>query len=248
MCPLISGAFGESPALSTPSATIAAEIRAELRSILRQRDDLRKPLAWFGQVDSRPASQPRFYVLFDQNPRLIVSGLRFGGCNHLRLPDERIIDRVFEFAKSVWQLKDRLKLWVKTQGLPTDGEADANKSQHLLISADLANWKKHGENKNRSGVGPRIETVRFDTSCSGALELYHDGATKRQELLVATSIPIPYSVEVSGNRGVLQLGDAVNLIDKGFQDWLPVIGSIGVLSANDRESAYLRSMLFPVVI
>jgi hypothetical protein len=231
--------------LNSLTVKIAAEIRAELRSIIRQREDLRKPLAWFGKVDSRPEGDPRYYVLFDQNPRLAVSGLRLGGCNHLRFPDERIIDRVLEFAKSVWQLKDRLKLWVKTQGLSTDIEVEANKSQHLLISADLANWKKHGENKNRSGLAPHIETVSFDTSRSGALELYHDGATKHQELLVANNIPIPYRVEVCGNGGALQLGDAVDLIDKGFQEWLPVIQSIGVLSASDNESAYLRSTLFP---
>lgn len=53
----------ESLEVSTPSISIAAEIRAELRNILRQRDDLRKPLDWFGLVESRPEGQPRYYVL-----------------------------------------------------------------------------------------------------------------------------------------------------------------------------------------
>ena len=67
----------------------------------------------FGLVDSRAQGEPRYYVLFDHNPRLIVNGLRLGGLGELRVPDERIIDRAFEFAKSVWQLKDRLKLLQK---------------------------------------------------------------------------------------------------------------------------------------
>jgi hypothetical protein len=231
--------------VSTPSTALAAEIRAELRSILRQRDDLRKPLDWFGLVESRPAGQPRYYVLFDQNPRLAITGFRLGGCKHLRQPDERIFDKVFEFAKSVWQLKDRLKLWVKAQGLSIDIEAEANKSQHLLLCADLANWKKHGENKNRSGLAPRIDLVTFDTSRSGSLELYHDGATKHDELLVENNVPIPYRVDVVGNGGATQLGNATDLIERGFQDWLPVLQAIGVLSGGDRESDYLRASLFP---
>jgi hypothetical protein len=168
-----------------------------------------------------------------------------GGCNELRQPDERIFDKVFEFAKSVWQLKDRLKLWVKAQGMSIDIEAGANKSQHLLLCADLANWKKHGENKNRSGMAPRISLVTFDTSRNGALELYHDGASKHDELIVEKDVPIPYRVDVIGNGGALQLGNAVDLIQRGFEDWLPVIQATGILSATDRETAHLRVRLFP---
>jgi hypothetical protein len=50
---------------------------------------------------------------------------------------------VFELAKSVWQLKDRLKLWVKAQGLAVDVEGHAMANPNLLVCADLANWKKH---------------------------------------------------------------------------------------------------------
>lgn len=231
--------------MNTPSTKVAAEIRTELRSILRQKGELRKPLNAFGLDRSRPAGQPRYYVLFDQGRRRVVKGLRLGGLQVLELPDERIIDGVFELAKSVWQLKDRLKLWVKAQGLSTNIEAEANKSQHLLICADMANWKKHGANKNRSGLAPRITTVVFDTSQSGKLELYYDGATKQKELLVTTTSPIPFRVEVVGNNGTTQLGDAVDLIDAAFMDWLPVIQTVGVLSGKDRESEHLRQTLYP---
>src|SRR4051794_23438781 len=103
--------------MSTPSDQIAGEVRVELRSILRQNEDLRAPFSWFGIIEGKREGEPRFTVLFDQGPRRVVQGLRLGGLLTLRRPDERIMDRVFELAKSVWQLKDRLKLWVKAQGL-----------------------------------------------------------------------------------------------------------------------------------
>lgn len=224
---------------------VATEIRGELRSILRQHNDLCKPLERFGEVESRPHDVPRYYVLFDQNPRLVVSGLRLGGSGELSLPDERITDRVFEFAKSVWHLKDRLKLWAEAQFLSFNVEAKAAKCQPLLICADLANWKKHGENKNRSRFDPRIEIVTFDTSRSGGIELYFDGATKHRELLVTHPVPIPYRVDVIANGGNSHLGNGVDLIDKAFSEWLPMIQTLGVLSATDRESNYLRQRLFP---
>lgn len=225
---------------------IASEVRAELRSILRQRQDLHQPLQWFGLIESRAEGEPRYYVLFDQNPRLIVKGMRIGGVGKLELCDERIIDRAFEFAKSVWQLKDRLKMWVNAQGAGPNIEEIASKSRHLLICADLANWKKHGANKNRSGLNPRIANVIFDTSRNGAVELYMDGATKHQELLVAKDVPIRFTVEVKGGEEALQLGDATKLIWQAFQDWLPVIEATGVLSDTNPESAYLQQLLFPL--
>jgi hypothetical protein len=226
------------------TARIATEIRSELRSILRQRTELRKPLDWFGEVESRPPDIPRYYVLFDQNPRLVVSGLRLGGSGEISLPDERIVDRVFEFAKSVWHLKDRLKLWVAAQGLRFNVEAHAKQCHDLLICADLANWKKHGENGNRSQVNPCVETVKFDTSKSGAIEIYYDGATKHQELLVTNPVPIPYQVDVVINDDKRNIGNVVDVLDRGFSGWFPIIQTLGILSANDRESEHLRHQLF----
>ncbi len=227
------------------TAHIAAETRVELRSILRQRDDLRKPLDAFGLVESRSEGEPRYYVLFDANPRLVVKGMRLGGCGTLRLTDERIIDQVYSFAESVWHFKDRLKLLARAARLSLSVESESQRSHHLMICSDLANWKKHGECRNRSGLLPRAATVAFDTSRSGPLELYYDGATKHQELLVTNSVPISYSVEVTGTKDgqEIALGDAVQLIDMGFHDWLPIVTASGVLSEQNRENEHLRQEL-----
>ena len=230
--------------MSASANKVATEIRTELRSILRQRDDLRKPLEVFGEVQSRPDNVPRYYVMFDLNPRLVVEGLRLGGCGGISLPDERIIDKVFEFAKGVWHLKDRLKLWAKASGFAIDIEAEAAKDRDLMACADLANWKKHGKNRNRSNRDPKIGNVRFDTSKSGGIEIYYDGATKRQEVLVVNPVPIPFSVEVVDQDGAT-LGNAIDLIERAFSAWLPIINTLGILSGMDRENEHLRTMLFP---
>lgn len=221
---------------------IAAEIRAELRSIIRQKKDLRKPIESFELVESRPPGEPRYRVLFDKSPRQAVAGLRIA-IREISLPDERIEDASFEFAKSVWQLKDRLNNWIKVHGSQVKVEEEAKKSTPLLICRDLANWKKHGGKQNESGLNPRIELVTFDTSRSGALELYYDGASKQKQLLVENNMPIPYCVDVLGNNGTL--GNAVDLIEQGFQYWLPIIKTIGFLSGSDKETEYLRQELLP---
>ena|ERR1700722_14820024 len=231
--------------MGAKSSNIAVGIRIELRSILRQTTDLRRPLTSFGQVDSRPEGQPRYYVMFDNNPRLVISGLRLGGLGQLSLPNERIIDSVYECAKSLWHLKDRLHQWAKATGSAVDIEAEAIKSHQLLVCADLANWKKHGVKQNRSGVSPSIELVTFDTHLSGGVELYTDGATKHQEVLVEKTVAIPYRVEVAGNNGANQLGNAIDIFERAFQDWLPTIRGMGVLAHSDPESEYLRRTLFP---
>jgi hypothetical protein len=231
--------------VATNASVVLDEIRTELRSILRQKEDLHRPLEWFGLDESRPEGDPRYYILFDQNPRLVITGIRLGGLGKLTIPDERIIDRIYDYAKSVWHLKDRLKTWAKIGCSSVNVEAKASKSRNLLICADLANWKKHGDlDKPRSGLEPCIRAVTFDTSQSGGIEQYYDGATKRQEVLVAKNVPIPYHAEVVGTSG--SLGDAVQIIDQAFQDWLPVIQSLGVLTAGDKESDYLRERLFGV--
>ena len=225
---------------------LAKEIRAELRSIVRQRDELSKPLDAFGEVVDLPLGEPRFCVMFDAKPRRKVHGLQ-ARMPTLTLPDERISDQVMEFAKSVWQLKDRLKLWVKAHGLSTDIEGEANKSSDLLVTADLANWKKHGENKNRSGLNPRTTEVRFDTSKNGVVELYYDGASKEKELLVTVPEPIPYWVDVVADGGPNVLGNAVDIISAAFAYWLPLIQTLGILKGTDRETEHLNKKLYPTV-
>jgi hypothetical protein len=225
---------------------VLTEIRAELRSIIRQRDELGNPLDAFGEVVDSPLGEPRFYVLFDGKPRKKVRGLK-ARMPSITMPDERISDQIFEFAKSVWQLKDRLKLWVTAHGLAIDIEAEARKCLNLLITADLANWKKHGENKNRSGLSPRLAEVRFDTSKNGVVELYYDGASKEKELLVSVPKPIPYYVDVVADDGRNVVGNAVEIISAAFEHWLSVIRKIGILNGADRETEHLNRMLFPTV-
>jgi hypothetical protein len=220
---------------------IMDEIRTELLSIIRRRNDLERPLSSFAEVASKPAGTPRFYVLFDQNPRLVINGLIIS-TKKLCLPDIRILDEVFAYAKSVWHLKDRLKASVRSQKLKIDVEDVGEQSPDLLVCADLANWKKHGANRNRSGLNPRLEQVEFDTSRSGQLELYYDGATKQKELLVENTEPIPFKVEVLTDGGKTH-GNAIPLIWRGFKRWIPTIEKAGVLNGLDRQTLHLRDQL-----
>ena len=198
-------------------------------------------------------------IHFDTGPRRIIKGLKFKS-QHLTLPDERIIDRVFQFASSVWHLKDRLRGWVQAKGLSADVEVWAQQQERLLLCADLANKKKHGRHTDRSGLNPELGVlpdggagessdatglVRFDTSRSGTLELFYDGSTKEKELLVETPAPIAYRVDVlNGNTGKV-VGDAIALIHTALCDWLPLLEKLGVLAAGDKESSALRTLLSP---
>ena len=67
------------------------------------------------------------------------------GSKEVSLPDERIEDAVFSAAKAIWHLKDRLRKWCKLQRVKDEVEDYAKRCPDLLICADLANWKKHGE-------------------------------------------------------------------------------------------------------
>ncbi len=223
---------------------IAAEIRRELRSILRLWNDLHAPLQKFEPLSPLPAEGPRFYVAFDLRPRRRISGLKLGGLANLSLPDERIQGAVWEFAERVWHLKDRLHQWVKATGDNTDVEAFVKTSQRLLICADLANKKKHGRSENRSKLNPQLGNVIFDTSKSGAIEFFYSGAGKDKELLVANPVPIRFTVELLIHDGTASLGDAVEIIHQAFTEWLPLIQKLGILSGDDNETKLLREQLF----
>jgi hypothetical protein len=172
-----------------------------------------------------------------------ITGLRHGA-DLLRLPDERIQDAALGFAKSVWHLKDRLKKWVRVTGGADDIETFVRGSHNLCICGDLANRKKHGGSDNLSRLDPEIESVAFDTSKSGWLVLYYNGATKEKELLVSEPVPIPFTVEMAAPSGQAR-PDAVAVIHDGFRHWLPLMQRLGVLAGSDRESEVLRSTLYP---
>lgn len=222
---------------------VPGEIRRELRSILRLLADLRAPLQKFEPLKPPPEG-PRFYVAFDLRPRRRISGLKLGGLGKLSLPDERIQGAVWEFAERVWHLKDRLHQWVKATGDNTDVEAFAETSQKLLMCADLANKKKHGQTENRSKVNPDVGNVNFDTSKSGPVEFFYSGAGKDKELLVTNPVPIRFTVELLIRDGTASLGDAVEIIHQAFTDWLPLIQKLGILSEDDNETKLLREQLF----
>ena len=147
------------------------------------------------------------------------------------MPDEKIQDEVLQLAESVWQLKDRLKQWARVQRNHINVEKIALQNKYLLICADLANNKKHGGMDNRSGLGPKLDEVSFDTSKSGMLELFYEGDSKEKVLLVTNPVPISYSVNILTNNGQ-SLGDAVGIISKAFIVWLPVIQQLNILSGN----------------
>lgn len=226
------------------SDEIATEIRSELRSILRACRDLYTPLQRFEPITD-PDGRTRYYVLFDMNRRKAIHGLKLGGLKQLKLPDEPIHDRVLEFAKAVWHLKDRLHQFAKATNQRADLKGIADQSTNLLVVADLANKKKHGRNENRSQLNPHLDLVAFDTSNSGPIEFYYDGAMKDKELIVTTPVPIPFTVDLLIHDGNAVLGDARDIINKALLDWLPVIQQLGILSADDSETKALCSILLP---
>jgi len=224
---------------------LAFELRAELRSILRQFDDLRRPISQFARYPDPAPGQPPFCVLFDNGPHRRINGLR-AGIKKLSLPDERILDAVLSLAKSIWHLKDRLHQWVQANNLPEDVESYAKDCPPLLIAADLANWKKHGRSQNVSVQKPRLELVEFDTSQSGIVEFFYDGAMKEKELLVTNPKPLKFKVPVLIDGGDAQLGDAVEVLTQAFEHWKPLIRTVGALGdQKNGENRELARRLFP---
>lgn len=225
------------------SDQIASEIRTELRGILRIRRDLYTPIGRFDPI-SESSGGLRYYVVFDLHERKIIHGLKMNSVVSLKLPDEAIRDRILEFAKAVWHLKDRLHAFAKSTKQAVDMDAIANGSNSLLIVADLANKKKHGQSGKRSQFNPCLDGVVFDTSNSGPVEFFYDGALKEKELIVTNPVPIAFSVSVLNQDNNNVLGDARDIINKAFFDWLPVIKKLGILKQDDPETRALRSILF----
>ena len=229
--------------------SIASEIRVELRSILRQLRDLRTPIQRFERDRNKGPNDPQYYVMFDMQPRMSITGLRLR-TKMMSLPDERIIDDVLDLAKSVWHLKDRLQQWVKVaspsarHGVDREGiEVWAKQSSELLLCSDLANEKKHGGCENRSRKRPSVAQVEFDTSASGVVEYFCDGAIGTKELIVSNPVPIGYRIPVTSRVDNAAVGDAVQIIEQAFLHWLPLIRRIGVLDLTDPQTLALRSAL-----
>jgi hypothetical protein len=160
----------------------------------------------------------------------------------LHLYDEPIIEKTLEFAGKVWHLKDKLARYARETGVAVDIDEYVNRHQPLTIVADLSNANKHGENRNRSGLGPHIEMVRFDTSNCGGIEMFLDGATHDKEIIVSNKLPIPFTVDLNTAGGAV-FGDAVQIIFDALRAWLPLIEQLRLLSADNRPVRHLRERL-----
>lgn len=219
---------------------ILSEIQAELRSIIRQLEDLRRPLAQFVLDESRGSEEPRYYVIFDASPRLRIRGL-VAQIDEIALPDERILDAVLSLSKSVWQLKDRAKIWASASSAKVDVESEVKKCSSLLLCADLANWKKHGANTRRSGRNPRVELVRFDTSRSGVVEVYYRGDAKQKELIVTNPTAIHFSIDVTDGLGGPFVGEAKEILADAFRFWIDFCDTWQMLRTECPEAEYLQA-------
>jgi hypothetical protein len=235
------------------SEQVAVGIYAEVRSIIRQTVELRRPLSMFQQIENVQNTRPIYRVVFDNSPAKNIRGLVIG-VRSLTLPDERIQDAMLSLAQSVWHLKDRLSKWCKINRLDVDIEQFANGNTKLLVCGDLANTKKHGSKNNRSRLNPMLDLIWFDTSRNGPLEIFYNGKMKEKELHVTNPTPIPYMVpilcgsevkEKQGKKTKKVLAEnAVEYIWEGFQDWLPVIRKIGIFEIGHPEGRELFKLLF----
>lgn len=231
-------------ASSRRPARIADEIKTELRCILHDLCELVRPIGHFYASPERPVGVPRHFVCFDRSAHHEVLGLRRTILS-LTLPVESITELAALTAASVWHLKDRLNHFAKATGSATDSNAWANANINTQICGDIGNRKKHGHNQNFSGLNPRLaDEVVFDTSKSGVVELYFDGATKHRELLVTNPVPIPFRVQVLDGANAV-LGNVTDIIRVGFDHWLPLIDQLGILSGTQRDDMALRDVLFP---
>lgn len=214
---------------------LTAEIRAELRSIVRQWDELRQPFTRYTEIKGIPQGQPRWRL--DQAKT-----------------HEATHDDLYRFAGSVWQLKDRLKDWAKVAGIrfskpgphgtqiPTDIEGIAKESTPLLLCADLFNFKKHGElSSPRTPYRPIFSGLGWaNPKGHEAQALRIDGATKQHEFLYHEPVPRPWRCEIISAKQDWNFGHAVVVIALAMQPWIHVLMQSDILKPrSDREVAHI---------
>lgn len=223
---------------------IGGEIKAEIRNILHNLCELLRPLNHFYTSPDRPIGVPRHFVCFDRSVHHEVTGLRTNMLK-LTMPIEPLAERAALTAAAVWHLKDRLNHYAKATGSEADTTAWANGNLNTRICGDLGNHKKHGHNQNHSGLSPMLaDGVELDLSKSGLIEMYYNGATKAQELLVSNLTPIPFRIDVVDPKEVV-LGNSTDIIRDGFDHWLPLIDQLGILAGSGNDDLALRDVLFP---
>lgn len=218
-------------------AEIGEKLRAALRSIVRDWRALRNPLP-VDAISPRPGSGAQSFQVR-------------GAESH-----EDLLERAIKLAGRVWQLKDGLIKWLAArpsfrivvtdantgsvfvgtggEGAERTIEETAKLSLWLLLCADLYNTHKHYDNCNRSGYQPFLNGVHFDTSKAGGMGIRFDGATKTGEMTVANATPIPVRIEVASRNHPVSFGDAIVVIGRAFQHWVPLVRQMGLLVPPDR--------------
>jgi hypothetical protein len=182
-------------------------------------------------------------VEFDMRVHERIQGLRVGGMRTLKIADPFVQGEILALAGAVWHLRERLDKWGEATGATISVRREARRDPNLCLCADLWNAKKHGECRDDlSGLHPRLDTVEYDLSRSGSVELACDGASQVKEVIVAAPVPIPFRVNLLTGDGVV-IGNVVDIIRAGMLSLLPAIRQLGVLNGEDRPAVELRRAL-----
>jgi len=233
----------------------AASIRSEIRRIIRKWNDLAQPLPLVLNKD-RPSDSPKYLVKFQMQAEIppMGKGLRYRAKN-LILPEERLQDLVYDFARAVWHFRDWLLRWQKVTKAQIDPFKHAKQCEELLIAGDLINKKKHGENRNQSKRDPWLSLVYFDISKSGVVEFWYNGVFKQGILFVTNLNAIHYWINIyegdgsglPGDESVQEnltlIGDAADVLLRGFLHWIPLLRKSRVLVPGEPESDGLIELL-----
>ncbi len=243
----------ELPMLPALGENARQSLIREVRSAIRQIEEARSPIVDFQEASKSSSDAPRFYIADAPGPRRMVQGLRVG-VKILTIPDERREDLLYQAVGTVWQLKDHLSAYLHAPGT-SPSKAEANRtvnavvddSMPLKLCADLFNLKKHGENRNRSGLDPEIGEIAYNLDQSGVVEIYYDGLTKQKELLVSNPAPITVVADIRSRATKEKVGYITEVIVQAFQAWVPLVRTSGALATADGEtkavSSAIRSLL-----
>jgi hypothetical protein len=168
---------------------------------------------------------------------------------------EELQEGVIQFAGRVWQLKDGLIKWLQTRpslrlvfsdtasGATVVGaggddaartiEEAAKLCMPLLLCADLYNSHKHYDDCNRSGYQPFLNGVQLDGSKAGTLGIRYDGTRKIDEITVSNPTPVPFRIEVQSRNQPVDFGDAVVMIGRALNYWIPLVRQMELLSPSN---------------
>lgn len=220
------------------SGDVGKKLRIALRSIIRDWNLLSKSLL----IDES-----------NEDPKSGAQRFRIRGADCY----EELQEKIVEFAGQVWQLKDGLINWLKTQPnleivisiektnlkVVGKGGQDAERTIEeaakintpLLLCADLFNTHKHYTDCNRSGYQPFLSGVKFDTSKSGVCGIIYDGPRRTGDITVSNPNPVKMRIEILSRNQPVNLGDAVVNVGRAFKYWIPIIRQMNLLSPNNRE-------------